>query len=402
MSRICIVRQFYYPEDPRVRREAEALAMAGHTVDIICLRRTTESAQETVNGVNIYRLPLDHQRGSTRQYLAEYLTFFMMAFFKLSLMFMRRRYDIVQVNTMPDFLVFVAIVCKLFGARVTLDMHECVPELYQTKYGLEPHHPAIKLLGWVEQWSMAFADQVTTCTEQQKAMFVKRGTRPDKIAVVLNSADTSIFKAASDGPRLWTRGGELVLVSHGLIVERYGLDTIVRAVGLLKSEIPGIRLRVLGDGEYLPELRTLVCELGLENEVWLAGFLPRAEMLEAIHTAHIGVVAVKRDAFRDLTHTNKMYECIAMLKPVVISETAAVRAYFDEASFAFFESDNPADLARVLRELYDQPQRACAMIEHASMECQRYAWGIQKHVYLDAVLGEAPSAQAEAQPVSAV
>ena len=57
--------EFYYPEDPRVRREAEALASAGHEVDVICLRRITESARETVNGVTIYRLPLDHQRGSS-------------------------------------------------------------------------------------------------------------------------------------------------------------------------------------------------------------------------------------------------------------------------------------------------------------------------------------------------
>lgn len=401
MSRVCVVRQFYYPEDPRVRREAEALASAGHEVDVICLRRLTEAAHEVVNGVTIYRLPLDHRRGSVRQYLAEYLTFFLLAFFKLTLLFVRRRYDIVQVNTMPDFLVFVAVICKLFGARVVLDMHECVPELYQTKYGLGPGRPAIKLLGWVEQRSMAFADQVTTCTSQQKAVFVKRGTSPDKIAVVLNTPDTRLFPAPVDGPRLWEPGAGLVLVSHGLVLERYGLDTLARAVRLLKPEIPGIRLRVLGDGEYLPRLRTLVRELGVTDEVWLAGYLPRAEMLDAIHTAHIGVVAVKRDAFRDLTHTNKMYEYIAMLKPVVISRTAAVRAYFDDASFAFFESDDPADLARAIRELYHQPARARTMIEHASEEYQRYAWSVQQHVYLDAVLGEAPSASAEAQPVGA-
>jgi glycosyltransferase involved in cell wall biosynthesis len=249
---------------------------------------------------------------------------------------------------------------------------------------------------------MAFADRVTTCTDQQKAVFAERGTDPGKIAVVLNSADSNVFQPPVDGPKLWAPGDDLVLVSHGLVVERYGLDTIVRAVQFLKPDIPGIRLRILGSGEYLPQLRSLVRELDVEDEVWLAGFLPRAEMLEAIHTAHIGVVAVKRDAFRDLTHTNKMYECIAMLKPVVISETAAVRAYFDDASFAFFKSDDPADLARAIRELYHHPERARAMIEHASWQYQQYAWEIQKHVYLDAVLGATPSVPTEAQPVGAL
>ena len=204
---------------------------------------------------------------------------------------------------------------------------------------------------------------------------------------MLNSADTSIFQPWTDTPLLWEPGGELVLVSHGLIVERYGLDTIVRAVALLTADVPGIRLRVLGSGEYLPDLQSLVRELAVEDHVWLAGFVPQAEMLEAISTAHIGVVAVKRDAFRDLTHTNKMYECVAMRKPVVIAETSAVRAYFDGSCFQYFVSDDPADLARSILDLYRHPERVLPMVERASQRYQQYAWGVQKDIYLQAVLG---------------
>lgn len=403
MSRVCVVRQFHYPADPRVRREAEALVADGHEVDVICLRQPGESAREVVNGVDIHRLPLDHERGSLGRYLYEYSTFFVMAFFKLMALFVRRRYDIVHVNTMPDFLVFVSVVCKLFGARVIIDMHECVPELYQTKYSLNARHPVIRLLALVEQWSMAFADQVITCTEQQKAVFVARGTPAEKIAVVLNSANTSIFQPGDAEPRMWTPGDELVLVSHGLVVERYGLDTIVRAVAILKQDIPTIRLRVLGRGEYLPELTALVRELGVEEQVWLAGFIPESDMLDAIRTAHIGVVAVKRDAFRDLTHTNKMYECIAMRKPVVIAETAAVRAYFDDTSFQYFASDDPADLARTILHLYHHPERARQMVEHATWQSQAYHWDVQRELYCQAVRGVSPGLSARklgAEPVA--
>jgi len=393
VSRICVVRQFYYPSDPRVRREAEALASDGHEVDVICLRKDGETARDKCNGVNVYRLPLSHSRGSTGRYLYEYAAFFVLAFMRLMTLFARKRYDIIHVNTMPDFLVFVAAVCKLFGARVVLDMHECVPELYQTKYGLPPGHPFIRLLARVEQWSMAFADQVITCTQQQKDVFVRRGTPASKIAVVLNSADTSIFTPPNGGPMLWTPGDDLVLISHGLVVERYGLDTIVRAVDLLRRQIPGIRLRVLGSGEYLPALQALVRELDVEEHVWLAGYVPESEMIEAIRTAHIGVVAVKRDAFRDLTHTNKMYECVVMRKPVVIAETAAVRAYFDESCFEFFVSDDPVDLARSILALYHHPERAQSMVEHASRQYRDYAWDAQKEIYRRAVLGAAPGHQ---------
>src|SRR4051812_20189329 len=115
MSRIAIVRHFYYPTDPRVRREAEALAAAGHEVDIICLRRSGEAPRELVNGVNVIRLPLEHRRGSFGRYAFEYGASIGMAFLALLGRSWNRRYDIVQVNTIPDFLVFAAAGCKARG-----------------------------------------------------------------------------------------------------------------------------------------------------------------------------------------------------------------------------------------------------------------------------------------------
>src|SRR6476619_4018442 len=102
MARIAVLRQYYYPLDPRVRREAEALAAAGHEVDVLCMRRAGESARERCNGVDVVRLPLQHHRGGVARYLLEYALFFLAAAGVLTWRHLRRRYDVVQVNTMPD------------------------------------------------------------------------------------------------------------------------------------------------------------------------------------------------------------------------------------------------------------------------------------------------------------
>jgi hypothetical protein len=104
----------------------------------------------------------------------------------------------------------------------------------------------------------------------------------------------------------------------------------------------------------------------------------------------VGVIAAKRDTFRDMTHTQKMYEYVAMHKPVVIAETPAVRTHFDESCFEFFTSDDPADLARALRNLYHNPSRAVEMIEAATCRYRAYAWEAQRHVYTDAILSVVP------------
>jgi cellulose synthase/poly-beta-1,6-N-acetylglucosamine synthase-like glycosyltransferase len=389
MSRICIIRHYYYPEDPRGRREAEALADAGHHVDILALRHPGEPVSEVINGVHVRRLPVKHYRGSVFHYVYEYSAFFVLAFAILTARFVRRRYDVVQVNSLPDFLVFSAAACKLFGARLVLDMHECTPELFCTKYRVSPQHPVVRLLGWVEQRCLAFADQVITCTPQQRDVFASRGTPWEKIAVVLNAANSAIFRPRTSEPVLWHQGGRFELVAHGLVAQRYGLDTMVRAVALLKCEIPGVVLHVYGKGDYLPVMEALAQQLGVADRVIAHGFVPEEELLDGIARAHVGVIAAKRDSFRDLTHTQKMYEYVAMHKPVVIAETSAVRTHFDDSCFQFFASDDPTDLASALLNLYHNPARAAAMVRSASRRYRAYSWDAQRHVYCDTALGVA-------------
>jgi glycosyltransferase involved in cell wall biosynthesis len=268
-----------------------------------------------------------------------------------------------------------------------LDMHECTPELYCTKYRVTPRHPVVRLLAWVEQRALAFADQVITCTPQQRAAFASRGARPEKIAVVLNAANSAVFRPLTPEPVLWRPGGRFELVSHGLVAQRYGLDTMVRALALLSEDIPGAILHVYGKGDYLPEMRALARRLGIADRVIAHGFVSEEELLHGIARAHIGIVAAKRDPFRELTQTQKMYEYVAMRKPVVIAETAAVRSHFDDACFQFFASDDPADLARALLGIYRDPARARAMVESASRRYRAYSWETQRHVYCRTVLG---------------
>lgn len=101
---------------------------------------------------------------------------------------------------MPDALVFAALVPRLLGARVLLDLHECMPESFATKYDVDRTHPIVRLLSWLEQRSIAFADHAITCTELQREAFVGRGAARDKIEVVLNPS-AAPRSSCSAGPR---------------------------------------------------------------------------------------------------------------------------------------------------------------------------------------------------------
>jgi glycosyltransferase involved in cell wall biosynthesis len=380
-ARICVIRQGYFPLDTRVGREVRALEAAGHQVDVICLRRPGEKLLERVGSVMTYRLPLPIERGGRLRYVFQYGAFLIAAALLAAALHVRRRWDIVQANSMPDALVFAAAVPRLFGARVLLDLHETMPEFLAEKYGLSPTHPLVRFVAWQEQASIRFADEAITCTEQMREAFVTRGADPEKITVVLNAADEAVFDARRHPPAPRALD-HFTVICHGAVEERYGHDTLVRAAAILRDEIPGLRIEVFGEGGYRDGMRELARELGVEDRLWMSdGWAPVDDLVAAIAQADAGVVAIKRDSFRDLTHCNKMFDFIAMRRPAIVSRTRSVEEYFDDSCFALFESGDEHQLAHAIRRLYEDPELGQRLVSRASEVNEPYRWPYQRKVY---------------------
>jgi glycosyltransferase involved in cell wall biosynthesis len=386
MSRICVIRQHYVPLDPRVAREVAALVSFGHEVDVICLRKQGEPRLQRDGQVTVRRLPLRHTRGGgTFRYLMEYGAFFILAACLVTALHLRRRFRLVQVNSLPDVLVFAAMVPRLLGARLLLDLQECMPEFFATKFGTGLHHPVVRLIATLEQLSIRFADRVITPTEQMRATFVARGADGSKITVVMDGADEAVFHPIPLPPEP-RDDPAFTLICHGTVEERYGLDTVIRAVALLRERTPELRFQIYGDGSYLGRLRQLAAELDVEDRVTFSGgFIPEDELVRAIAAADVGVVAMKRDAFRDVTLAGKMFDYIAMRKPIVASCTRSVLQTFGPSCFQLFESDDPEDLARAIRNLHADPQRRQQLVERAAKTSEPYRWARQRENYRDVV-----------------
>ena len=135
--RVCMVAYTLYESDNRVRRYAEVLARAGFEVDVIAQSNQSSvvTGSSTLNGVTIYHM-MQRVRNEKNKwsYLARLTRFFSLALWKLSTLHLRRRYDVIHVHNMPDFLVFTAIVPKLTGSKIILDIHDLTPEMFAEKF----------------------------------------------------------------------------------------------------------------------------------------------------------------------------------------------------------------------------------------------------------------------------
>jgi glycosyltransferase involved in cell wall biosynthesis len=361
-----------------------ALVEAGHEVDLVCVRGRGEPGRERRGRVRVWRLVVPgSRRDGPVGYVVRYGWFLTAAAVLVGALHLRRRYRLVQVNTLPDVLVFAALVPRLLGARVLLDLQECMPEFFATKFHTRMGHPVVRLIAALEQASIRFADLVITPTAQLRETFIARGADPGKISVVMDGADEEVFHPVRPTRR---DPGRFTLISHGTIEERYGLDTVIAAVGLLRAEIPELRLEIYGDGSDTGRLRRLVVEHGVADRVhFSAGFVPVDELVAAIATADVGVVAMKRDAFRDLTLAGKMFDFIAMGVPMAVSRTRSVEETFDAGCFELFESGDPADLARAIRRLHADPRHRCRLAAHVAVTAEPYRWPHQRTRYLAVV-----------------
>jgi glycosyltransferase involved in cell wall biosynthesis len=388
-DRICIVRQAAYYEMP-VRREADALRDAGYDVDVVCLREAGGPATEVVEGVTLHRLPLRRRRGGAVGYLVDYVAFFAAATVKVARLHHQRPFVAVQANTMPDILVFTALFPRLRGAKVVAFMKEPTPELGEAKYGSTRLRFLLEL---VEKGALRFADRAFTVTEDLKETYVARGADPDKITVVLNGPDGRHLlryrTGAAPDPDWFTA------VCHGLVDERYGHDTMVRAVGIAAKRIPDLRLRIMGEGEYVPALEQLIRAEGLADRVRFLGWLDVPDLVDELSRADVGVVAQKSSPYSDLVHTNKMYDYILFQNPVIASRLRSTVRYFGEDAVQYFEPGSAESLADALVALHEDPQRRRSLVVAAGELCRSYGWEAQKKIYLSvyaALLGRVDEA----------
>jgi glycosyltransferase involved in cell wall biosynthesis len=390
---VAIVRHSFYPFELNVKREAEALRDAGFAVHVICLRGKGEAPRESIDGVEVYRLPVDHKRGKILRYLYEYNAFFILAAFKLARLHRAHDFAAVQVNTMPDYLVYTAWYPKRKGAKVILHLHEPVPELFDTMFsGRRITKPFIWLLKKVEQDAIRFADRVLTVTEQMRDNYVRRGADPSKITVIVNVPDDRHFRfekyqaiaerAEQARAERRQRGGFRV-VTHGAIEERYGYDTVVRAIARARETIPGIEFRFMGGGDYLADVKRIAETVSVRERIEYLGFVPFDQMIEEILMADVCVVAVKKSPYSVLVHTNKMYEYMALRRPVIASQLDSVAAYAPEGSILFFEPGNDLDLSEKFIYAAQHPEQLEAQVERASQLYQKHRWDRERTAYLD-------------------
>jgi glycosyltransferase involved in cell wall biosynthesis len=380
---VCMVSYSFYESDNRVRRYAETLARRGDRVEVMALRRPGQAAHEVIRRVHVSRI---QQRvvdeDGPFSYLVKLLLFFFRSGVLLTVRHLIRPYQLIHVHSIPDFQVFAALIPRLTGAKIILDIHDIVPELYASKFKIAEDSLIFKLLLLVEYLSAGFAHHVIIANHLWCDRIVKRSVRASKCLALINYPDCSIFHPRDNATHL--KEG-FVLCYPGSLNQHQGLDVAIAAISRIRQELPTVSLLIIGDGPEKPRLLELTRKLGMDQAIEFRDPVPMEEIAELMASIDLGIVPKRSDSFGNEAFSTKVLEFMAMNVPVVVSNTSIDRFYFNIRIVQFFQSGDSEDLALKVLEVIRDPDRRERLRLEAAKFVRENSWDSKQHEYCNLV-----------------
>lgn len=340
--RIAMLLDAVYPTDVRVEKETRALAAAGHEVFVLSYADPDRPVRESYAGATVVRRPFQRTHAGLRGLLPG-LSYLFTGIHRGWAAELRRLVDTDGIDAIHVHDLPLALTGLTVGEErdlpVVLDLHENWPEavrLYREvdtlAERLSPRHFLSTLFTPPSRWervqrrAIHRAAFVVTVAEEARDHYINNhGAAPARTKVVSNYVRIESF----EGDIIPAAGydEEFVISYVGSLGGRHrGLDAVVRALPSVLSRVPNTRLLVVGGGTaYRHELEQLVDRVGVGDAVTFTGQVPFEEVPGYVAASDVCLVPHLSTPHTETTIPHKLFQYMAMRKPVVVTDVAPLR-----------------------------------------------------------------------------
>jgi glycosyltransferase involved in cell wall biosynthesis len=373
-SKILMLVENYFPQDTRVKNEASLLTEAGYQISVIALRRKGQAGRETLNSVEVYRLPtlelfkktpsanvnrmnlLFVKLKSFLGYVVEYCYFTAACLTVSTYIFVRRGFDVIHAHNPPDTLFLVALPFKLLGKKFVFDQHDLCPELYRSRYSAAEGFYT-RILRMFEWCSLKLADITIATNESYKQIQIKRANKnPRDVFVVRNGPNQMRMTPVAPNTRL-KRMNKFILCYIGSLNPQDGVDYLLRSLRHLLYDLKcsDFHCVIMGTGDSLQDLRDLAENLQLNGCVELLGFVSDEDLQANLAAADICVDPDPSSPLNDVSTWIKVMEYMAYAKPIVAFDLKETRFSAGDSA-VYVRPNREAEFAEAITQLMAQPE----------------------------------------------
>jgi len=370
----------FFESDPRVRQYATALKERGDAVDVIALRKEGQEEFGVVDGVRVFRIqgrPINETR--KLHYTGRIARFMLHSALTLTKRHRQNPYQLVHVHSVPDPLVFSALVPKLSGTAVILDIHDLLPELYASKFRVDHDSIWFKLMVFAERRSCAFADHVIVANDLWRERLVSRSVPADKCTTVRNYPALDLFKSCARD----RKNGKFLITYPGSLNKHQGLEVAIKAFGRVSERMPNTEFHIYGEGADKLRLIALTKDMHLDNRIFFHKGMPSKEIARVMVNTDLAVEPkLSKIPFSNEAASTKILEFMAAGVPIVASRTSIHARYYDDSVLKYYDSDNDEALADCIFSMWGSPEQRQEQVIRANQYVEQNNWEAKRGDYL--------------------
>lgn len=378
-----------FPPDTRVENEMKSLTDAGFEVHLACFQKGNEPLLEKTKIGIIHRKPVSKFIFKSSVGVLKFSFYFNYWRRFVDELCANEKFDAIHVHDLPLAKVGYEAKCK-YGMNFVLDLHENWPVLLQ----LSKHTNTFmgKLLSSNNQWiryekeMCRLADKIIVVVDEAKARVCGFGIDPEKVVVVSNTLNLDQFDPIE---RKGFKTDKFRMLYVGGINYHRGIQYVIQAVSLLKKKGIEVHFDLVGNGSYLDDIRRLISELQVQDNVTIHGFKHYTQICDIYEAAHVALIPHVKSGHTDNTIPHKIFQYLYAGVPMIVSNCdPLVRIVNETKGGLSYRFDHPEELADIIAGFYSHPERLNDYIHYGRQAViDKYNWKVDGSKLVDLYKG---------------
>lgn len=369
-----------YPNDIRVRKEAESLAENGKKVLVVCPSKKGNKKNENINGVEVFRIGNDYAtwKKGLNDIVESLFNINPFFYFGLKEVFKKYKVDFLHVHDLP-----LASTGFRFKKQVTnsliLDLHENYPEAIKTWFSwrkssfvkfknslvMNPQRWSKKEKYYCEKY-----DKVICVVQEMKEKLITNFKIDSSKLIVVSNYEKKNFRdnfIKYKSQKVISKKDFSITYVGGFGPHR-GLDTCIKAMPSIINKIPNAKLYLIGKGNKDVEmhLKSLVEENNVEDFVKFVGYRPFEEVSAIMCNSSVNIIPHNSDEHTNNTIPHKLFQIMLSEQLLLVSSCKPLKRIVEKYDAGVvFEAGNPNDFSKKVIEIYNNKGNYNKKIENA-------------------------------------
>ena len=341
-----------YPNDIRVRKEAESIANSGIKIQVVTRWKKGQARKEMINGVQVIRLGVHYsfRKKGVNDVLTALFFFDFLFYWHLKSFFKKDKLSgIIHLHDLP----LIRTIRHLFPEKyIVLDMHENYPEmLLALKMTPKSLIKVMKdrLFFSTKRWkkyeskAIHLPNHIIAVVDEMKDKIIREYKIPSEKISVISNYEKLEFHDVKQQDNFLFKNDVFYITYVGGISPVRGLETVIQSVSSFKDSKKNVELVIVGSGNdaYINSLKTLARDIGAIDKVHLLGQKPFNQIGYYIHNSGANIIPHIKNAHTDHTIPHKLFQIMMSKSPLLVSDCKPFKRIIGRNNAGFiFEAGN--------------------------------------------------------------